>query len=406
MRHTTIRNAFFATFVLALLAACGGGGSPSGSGGGTPPPPPTPPPVALEAGTFGDGRMMVLVEAVRDRHNLPAFAAVVVSGGQIVDIGASGLRAVTDSAAVTTSDQWHIGSLTKAMTATLTAIMVEQSLISWDTTPLDIWPENAATMQAQFQSVTVVDLLSHQSGMSVTVDTIPSFDQVRDSAIGTTLDKRRLWAKELLEFAPANATGEYMYSNAGYIVVGAMLEAVTGTSWETMITDQVFGPLGMTETGFGAPGTFSQFDQPLGHVEDNGSLVPVHPGQNADNPRSIGPAGTVHTTLNDYAKYMFAHLEGERGIPGIMTVASFQFLHTPVGNSSYALGWGTDFTQADAQGPVYDHTGSNGRWWANVALVPGLNVGALMVINAATTAAQDATDELGQLLVQRLENSQ
>ena len=161
----------------------------------------------------------------------------------------------------------------------------------------------------------------------------------------------------------------------------------------------------MSETGFGAPGTFSQFDQPLGHVEDNGSLVPVHPCQNADNPRSIGPACTVHTTLNDYAKYMFAHLEGERGIPGILTVASFQFLHTPVGNSTYALGWGTDFTQTDTLGPVYDHTGSNGRWWATVGLVPGLNVGALMVTNVATTAAQDATDEFGQLLVERLANS-
>ena len=115
MRHTTIRNAFFATFVLALLAACGGGGSPSGSGGGTSPPPPPPPPVTIDPGTLGDGRMTEILEAVRDRHNLPAFAAVVVSGGQVVDIGASGLRAVTNSAEVTTSDQWHIGSLTKAM---------------------------------------------------------------------------------------------------------------------------------------------------------------------------------------------------------------------------------------------------------------------------------------------------
>ena len=145
MRHTTIRNAFFATFVLAMLAACGGGGgggSGGSSGGGTPPPPP-PPPVMLAPGTLGDGRMTELVEAIRARYDLPAFAAVIVDEGQIVDMGASGLRSLTNDAAVSTSDQWHIGSITKAMTATLAAILVEQSLISWDTTPLDIWPETA-----------------------------------------------------------------------------------------------------------------------------------------------------------------------------------------------------------------------------------------------------------------------
>jgi len=261
-------------------------------------------------------------------------------------------------------------------------------------------------MHAQFQSVTVVHLLSPQAGLRLAVDPIPSFTQVAANAPGSVIDKRRLCARKLLELTPVNDTGTYLYTNAGYIIVGSMLETVTSSDWETLMTDQIFGPLGMTNTGFGAPGRSGQFDEPLGHLEENGSLVAVPPGRNADNPRALGPAGTVHTTLSDYAQYMFAHLEGERGIPGIMTVASFQFLHTPVGNSSYALGWGTDFTQADTQGPIYDHTGSNGRWWANVGLIPGLNVGALMVINAATTAAQDATDELGQLLVQRVENSQ
>jgi hypothetical protein len=102
---------------------------------------------------------------------------------------------------------------------------------------------------------------------------------------------------------------------------------------------------------------------------------------------------------------MFAHLEGERGIPGLITAETFRFLHTPVRNSSYALGWEQHLDQEWAEGPVFSHAGSNLRWWANAGLVPGLNVGVFMVTNAANDAATDGTDELGQLLVQRILNS-
>ncbi len=96
-----------------------------------------------------------------------------------------------------------------------------------------------------------------------------------DSAIGTSLEKRPVWARELFEIAPATGTGYYPCSNSGYDFVGALLAAATDTSWEAMITDQLFGPPGMTDSGFGAPGTFSQFEQPFGHVEKNGSLIPA-----------------------------------------------------------------------------------------------------------------------------------
>ena len=407
MKSSHIRNAIFAISILVFVAACGGCGSgaapqppPSGGGPGIPPSP-------IDPGVLGDGRMTELVETIRDRHDLPALAAVIVNGGQIADQGASGVRSITSGAAVTTTDRWHIGSVTKAMTATLAAILVEQSVISWDTTPLDIWPEFAASMHPQYASVTVVDLLSHQAGLRVAVDTIPSISEVVNPARGGgVVSKRRLWAKELLELTPVNATGGFLYTNAGYIIVGSMLETVTGSDWETLMTDLLLGPLGMTSTGFGAPGTSGQFDQPYGHLDETGSLVAIPPGPDADNPPALGPAGTIHTTLSDYAQYMFAHLEGERGIPGLVSAETFQFLHTPVRNSSYALGWGTDNNQPGTEGPVFSHSGSNGRWWANAGLAPGLNVGVLTVTNAANDAAQDGSEELGQLLVQRIQNSQ
>ena len=390
------------TLTLALLAACGGGGG--GEAAPAPPPitAPPPPPALVAAGTLGDGRMGEVVANVRARHDVPAMGAIVVVNGMIVDQAVDGLRAVESSAAVTLNDKWHVGSLTKAMTATLAAVLVEQSLLSWDTTPADVWPAWANTMQAQYRDVTVVQLLAHQTGLPVDISVIPSPERIEDGAPGTLPEKRLIWAEELLNLAPANPVGTYVYTNAGYLVVGSMLETVTGTPWETLLNDNVFGPLGMLSTGYGAPGTVGMTDQPFGHIEVNGTLESVPPGPGADNPQSVGPAGTVHTTLGDYALYMFAHLEGELGMPSLVSAQSFQFLHAPVGTSSYALGWDNDTSLPWSNGPVLVHNGSNLRWLASVGLVPGLNAGVLIVSNAANDDTENAQDELAQQLVERL----
>lgn len=351
---------------------------------------------------LGDGRLGELVQQVRGRHDLPALGAIVVADGVVVEEAVDGRRSITGSVPVTTADKWHLGSVSKAMTATLAAILVEQSMLSWDTTPLDVWPGDAGTMHAAYRNVTVVQLLSHQAGIQPDAGMIPSIAQTADDAPGTVIEKRRLWARELLELNPANAAGDFNYANGGYIIVGSMLETLTGQSWETLMQENVFQPLGMPDTGFGAPGEPGQLDQPWGHWIRSGRLTAVPPGPAADNSQAIGPAGTIHTTMRDYALFMFAHLEGERGMPGLVSARTFQFLHSPVGDHDYALGWRVDDTHTWAGGPLLFHLGTNLRWVANAGIVPGLNTGVLIVINAGDQAALDASDELASLLLGRI----
>src|SRR5262245_12846888 len=119
-----------AIFLSLALLACGGG---EGNSQGPPPlPAPTPP----AAGTVGDGRLPEILEWARSSQNAPAIAAVVIRRGQVVEKGAVGLRSASANVRVTTDDLWHIGSITKSMTATLAAILVEDGLITWDTRPL------------------------------------------------------------------------------------------------------------------------------------------------------------------------------------------------------------------------------------------------------------------------------
>ena len=85
----------------------------------------------------------------------------------------------------------------------------------------------------------------------------------------------------------------HVYSNFNYVVAAHMLERRYDDSWEGLITARVFAPIGMETAGFGAPNTSQGVDAPWGHDPE-----PVPFGPLADNPPALGPAGTVHASLD------------------------------------------------------------------------------------------------------------
>jgi CubicO group peptidase (beta-lactamase class C family) len=146
------------------------------------------------------------------------------------------------------------------------------------------------------------------------------------------------------------------YANNGYIVAGAMLEAVSGSSWEDLITTHVFKPLGLASAGFGPPGTPGKLDQPVGHAGP--TPFPPGPGKTADNPVALGPAGRVHMNLRDLCAYLDAHL---RQPDGFLKPDSWKTLHTPPFEGTYAMGW-------IAEGGRLWHNGSNTLWYSEMCV--------------------------------------
>ena len=342
-------------------------------------------------GTVGDGRLDAIVEAIRSDHDLPALAVVVTRYGQVAEAAAEGVRAVGSDDPVTLADRWHLISLTKGLTGTLAGTQVEQGVIAWHTTPLDVWPELAQTIQPQYREVTLAQLLTHASGMPKSTS-IPSMSKVYDSAAGTVSEKRLLWAQEILQYStPEASVGTYHYTNAGYIVAGAMLEAVTGASWETLLRENVLTPLGMNDTGYGAPGP----NQPFGHRTTGGSLEPVPPGPGADNPLAMGPALSAHASLTDYAAFMLAHLAGANGGSNIVSGDMYDYLHGAQMSNGYAIGW---FAWSDR---TLSHSGYNSKWRARVRVIPKLDVGIFVATNANNSDAEAAATVVLELLVDR-----
>jgi CubicO group peptidase (beta-lactamase class C family) len=180
-------------------------------------------------------------------------------------------------------------------------------------------------------------------------------------------EQRRSFAKLLLGGAPSAAPGpKFAYANGNYIVMGALLERLTRDSWENLIAREVFAPLGLKSAGFGPPGGGHQSKAPVGHEFIDERARPVQPGDRADIPAVSAPAGAIHMTMEDLAMFGYRHAVGEFEPDGYLSPGTYRLLHRDQGEGA-ALGW---FEQQWRGHRLLSHTGSNGYWYAMLAVQP------------------------------------
>ena len=155
----------------------------------------------------------------------------------------AGVRKFGESSKTEVSDIFSIGSCAKSMTAVVAAALVEEGLISWDTKPLDVYPELTGEINADFQNITLKDLLSHQAGVEPFYDGgIFNLHSDYPFITGSPEEQRKIFAIWQFKRPPVNDPGTFVYSNGGYAVAAAMLEEVSGNSWEQLIMQRLFKP--------------------------------------------------------------------------------------------------------------------------------------------------------------------
>jgi CubicO group peptidase (beta-lactamase class C family) len=354
------------------------------------------------------------IEGIRKEHDLPALAVVVIKDGRICDRAAVGVRRWGELTPVTTNDVFHIGSCTKAMTATLAAMLIQEGKLRWDTSITDVFPELKGKIDKQYETVTVEQLLTHRGG--VPKDPPPGAWAQAWKQKGTPVEQRYEFIKAVLKRPPAVAPGTKMiYSNQGYSIIGAMLEKLTGIPWETLITQRLFKPLHMDSAGFGPPGTPGGLDQPWGHTREDSKLVPVQ----ADNPPAIAPGGRVHCSLDDLARFIMLHLQPARP-DSLLKPDTLKRLHTPPEGSNYACGWvvlkrdwaglrraggaggGQPRREAaapQAGGTALMHNGSNTMWYVVMWLAPEKDFAVVAGTNVAGSDAEKGCDEAAAAMI-------
>ncbi|HKC65169.1 MAG TPA: serine hydrolase domain-containing protein, partial [Pyrinomonadaceae bacterium] len=322
---------------------------------------------------------------------LPALAGAIVTSRGLVEIGAIGVRKAGTNVPVTTDDLWHLGSDTKAMTAVVIGWLVERGKLNWETTIAQVFPELASTLPQNFANITVLELLSHHAGLPANID----WHAVSQS--GSLREQRLLALKTAATMKLLSEPGtKFEYSNLGYVIAAALAERVTNESWEQLISRIVFKPLGMKSAGFGGTGTLGEIDQPWPHTSDGKPTA--NNGPRVDNPEVMGPAGTVHCSLSDWAKFISDQLRGERTERALLKPWTYKKLHTPPFGGDYALGWGIA-QRGWGGGTVLTHAGSNTMNFAVVWIAPARDFAVLITTNEGGPDAEKGCDEAASALI-------
>ena len=182
------------------------------------------------------------------------------------------------------------------------------------------------------------------------------------------------------EVAPGTA---FAYSNTGFLIAAAIAEKATGDTYEALMRKEVFEPLAMRHAGFGNTGD----GQNRGHQHGKPMLNMVKFDDGA--PAMFAPAGFLHMSLADWARFNLDQLAGAKGQGKLLAPASYRLMQTAQPGSPAGLDWGVQASVAGRQGPALVHQGSDGNWLAIAVLFPEQGSGALVVANAAEDMGAD-----------------
>jgi CubicO group peptidase (beta-lactamase class C family) len=325
------------------------------------------------------------LKKARTESGAPAIGAMFATSNGAPSIKVDGVRELGKPDVVTADDRWHVGSVAKSMTSTLIGRLVDQGKLRWDTTLVQLLP--GTPMREAYKAVTLLQLTQHRGGIVALTRPNAELNKLVNETPGDQRAKTEAAARWMLDQAPVAPPGTKLeYSNGGYALLGYIIERTMQEDYRALMKREVFVPLGMTSTDFGWPTDVSA-TAPRGHGPAGPNLADgIEPAPAAYRlPPHLDPAGNVHASLTDLARYLQAHLAALKGSDKFLKPATANQLHTPpergADGRGYASGW--SISTLPAVGTRHGHNGSAGTFYAEVAFVPERGVVAAVVTNAA-----------------------
>ncbi|OJJ44925.1 hypothetical protein ASPZODRAFT_134350 [Penicilliopsis zonata CBS 506.65] len=343
-----------------------------------------------------------LVQEQLDLWHVPGLSIAVVDGDQTWAKGYG--MATLPSTRVTPSTLFYAGSTTKAFTAAIMAMLVEDNdgypQVQWDT-PISQLIRDDFVLATEYatQQVTVEDALSHRTGL-------PRHDQALGSTAGGSSSTAVRDIVRQLRHLPLTAElrTKYQYNNAMFIVAAHVIETVTGETLGALLARRIWEPLGMSETYFGLEEARGAEDEnPLAHgyaynyADDDGTYRVIEWMSLAD----VSGAGSVISSVNDYAKWARALLTGSPALFASPTTVREHLWRArtllPVdqdgsgsgsgsaftGPGAYALGWETGVYRGVE---FFEHQGGMNAFGAELILIPELQYAVVALGNTAGTS--------------------
>ncbi|MFD0587415.1 serine hydrolase domain-containing protein [Paenibacillus sp. GCM10027627] len=317
------------------------------------------------------------LDKFRAAYHVPGAVLAVYADGKVYEM-ASGVLNHSTGAVATTDSVFELGSIAKIYTATVVMQLVEAGKLDLDAPVSSILPEFVVADAEATRTITTRQLLSHTSGLTC--------DFNLDTGRGDDCLARYVEAIKgvALDCPPGTVIS---YSGIGYIVLGRMIETITGLTWDQALKDLLLTPLGLSSTAT-LPEELLRYRAAIGHLVEKGQQpVPISSWDYM--PRSAGPGGRVCATASDLVGLARMHLDGGKGPDGtrIMdadTVASMQRYEVDVPDkwTVSSDGWGLGWTLYNWNGVLgFGHDGASIGQYGYVRAVPEKGVAIALVTN-------------------------
>ena len=337
------------------------------------------------------------VNSERQAQQLPGLAVVIVRSDGPPRVYVSGERRIGKGDLITPSDRMHLGSLTKAITATVIGALAEKRLMTFETTIGQTFPELSAKIQAGYRGVSVRQLLAHAGG-------IPPYGtrQALHGLLtlkGTPTEQRYAFVERVLTEPPRFEPGtSHEYSNAGPAIAGAMAERIGGSPYRELVQQLVFARIG-GHAAFGNPGLAAE-PQPWGHIRTRLGTMEVAPANAAyTTPLAIEPAGDASPSMADSGRFLQLHLRGLRGRDDVLKATTVQVLHRKTAPINPSLGFVMGWSVMPRDGiQSHEHVGSYGAYVAYATIQASRDVAVGAFANLG--GGQDLRDAVARVALQ------
>ncbi|MET0622651.1 MAG: serine hydrolase [Pyrinomonadaceae bacterium] len=315
------------------------------------------------------------VEEQRQKLGIPGLSLVIVKDDRVIYMKGLGHKDFERKVPVTPDTLFAIGSSSKAFTAMLVAMAADAGKLSLDDPPKKFLPYFKLQDPEADAKITLRDLLAHSSGLNRT-----------DLAwVSGTLNREEIIRVAANAKPTAKLREKFQYQNVMYAAAGEVVGRVEGSTWESLIAERIFKPLGMKSSNTSVSEMQKARDYSFGYVYEEGTKetrrVPTR-----DLP-AIAPAGAINSNARDMAQWLRLMLgggvfEGKR----LVSEKGFEELVKPQtvvqGTVSYGLGW---FLRDWKGHKVVEHGGNIDGFNAQVALMPDQRLGFVMLTNVSAS---------------------
>ena len=316
------------------------------------------------------------------RHGVMGASIAVQQGDTIVQ-AVTGLANARTGVEVTTDTLFQIGSITKSYTATLVMQLVDEGLVDLDRPVTDYLTDFATGDPVSSGAVTIRQLLNHTSGIDGDV-----FDE-----FGRGDDCVARYVEAMKGLSHTNPVGSFFsYCNSGYVLLGRLLEHFRQAGWDELLTTQLLGPIGATDTVTLADQAIMR-RAAVGHIPTGpeGALQ-VAPAWFFS--RALGPAGVIAAPTGDVLRFARLHLEDGRAADGTQVlspgaVKSMRQVEVRLPDP-YTLGdaWGLGLILYRTEGPqVIGHDGATIGQNAFMRIVPDADLTVVLLTNGGGSGA-------------------